>query len=155
MAEIEERLRRLEDEAEVLRTLYAYGSSIDYGREDEFRNCWTETAVLVWGKTPYRELPDFPVRRFEGIDAIVDAFRVHTHAPERFHKHLLHQPRLTIDGDQATVESLFTRLDESPEGPVIRSFGRYRDVLVRCHDGRWRFELREAEVESMVPQRTG
>jgi ketosteroid isomerase-like protein len=146
----ESRLRLLEDERDVLRTLYAYGSAIDYGLEGEFADCWTEDAVLVWGKTPHRELPQFPVRRFEGRGAIVEAFRAHTHAPELFHKHLLYQPRIRIEGDQAFVESGFGRLDESPEGPVIRSFGRYLDELARCEDGRWRFVRREAEVESVV-----
>ena len=40
-----------------------------------------------------------------------------------------------LDGDAATAESYFTRLNDSPRGPVVRSFGRYLDVLVRC-DGR-------------------
>ena len=52
----------------------------------------------------------------------------------------------------AAVESGFVRLDESPAGPVVRSFGRYRDELVRCEDGRWRFELREAFIENTVPR---
>ena len=33
--------------------------------------------------------------------------------------------------------------------PVLWVFGRYRDTLVRCADGRWRFSLRIAEVESV------
>ena len=151
---VESRLQLLEDERDVLKTLYAYGSAIDYGLEADFADCWTEDAVLLWGKTPHRQLPQFPVRRLEGRDAIVEAFRAHTHAPDLFHKHLLYQPTIRIDGDRAFVRSGFGRLDESPEGPVIRSFGRYVDELVRCADGRWRFESREAEVESVVRVRT-
>jgi hypothetical protein len=150
---LERRLRLLEDEREILRTLYAYGYAIDYGNEDEFAECWTEDAVLHWGKTDERDLSQFPVRRLVGRDAILEAFRAHTHAPELFHKHVLLQPRIDVDGDGARVECSFERVDESPDGPVIRSFGVYRDELTRCADGRWRFSARFAEVENMVATR--
>ena len=45
------------------------------------------------------------------------------------------EPRVRLDGDRATVESYFARLNDSPDGPVVRSFGRYFDVLVRDADG--------------------
>lgn len=153
VAALERRVRLLEDERDVLRALYAYGYAIDYGLEDEFAGCWAEHAVLVWGKTEHRELAQFPVRRLEGRPAILEAFRAHTHAPDLFHKHVLLQPAIRIDGDRAHVESGFERVDESPHGPVLRSFGRYRDELIRCEDGRWRFVRREAEVENMVSVR--
>lgn len=151
---LERRVRLLEDEREVLRTLYAYGYAIDYGYEQEFVDCWTEDAVLVWGKSGHRELAQFPVRRLVGREAILGAFRGHTHAPDLFHKHVLLQPRIRVEGERALVECSFERVDESPEGPVLRSFGVYRDELVRCADGRWRFSLREAEVENMIAART-
>src|SRR5262249_16887558 len=129
---LERRVRILEDERDVLRTLYAYGYAIDYGYEEEFLDCWTDDAVLHWGKTGERELAQFPVRRIEGRAAILEAFRAHTHAPELFHKHVLLQPRIWIEGDRARVECSFERVDESPDGPVIRSFGVYHDELTRC-----------------------
>ena len=144
-----ERLRRLEDEQSIRETLYSYGHALDYGYEDEFVECWTPTAVLVWQPTPERDV-GFVERRLVGRDAITEAFRGHTHAPEMFHKHLLFQPQIRLTGDTATVESGFARLDEGAGGPVLRSFGRYRDELVRCDDGRWRFTLREAFIESRV-----
>jgi ketosteroid isomerase-like protein len=138
---LEARLRLLEDERAILRTLYAYGHAIDYGYEDEFADCWTEDAVLYW---PWRE-------PLAGRAAILEAFRAHTHAPERFHKHLLVEPRVRVEGDRATVESMYARLDAYEDGPKLRSFGRYLDVLVRCPDGRWRFEERRAENEAKLP----
>jgi hypothetical protein len=130
--------------------LHAYGAAIDYGREEEFLDCWTETATLVWTPTPERDV-GFVERRLEGRDAIAEAFRGHTHAPAMFHKHLLFQPQIRLDGDRAAVESGFARVDESSGGPVLRSFGRYLDELVRCEDGRWRFTLRESFIENSVP----
>ena len=148
--ELERRLRALEDERAVLRTLFAYGYAIDYGLEEEFVDCWTEDATLVWSKTSHREFPQFPARCYTGREAIREAFQGQTHAPGEYHKHLLHQPRITITGDRATVQSGFSRIDEAAVRPLLRSFGRYLDELVRCADGRWRFVRREAEVESTV-----
>jgi ketosteroid isomerase-like protein len=56
-----------------------------------------------------------------------------------------------VNGDEATAESYFARLNDSPEGPVVRSFGRYMDVLVRCQDGAWRIRHRRLERESLIP----
>lgn len=136
MATIEERLRRLEDERDILQTLYTYGHAIDYGLESEFLDCWTETAELYWGGSPFR-----------GRARIAEAFRSHTHAPAFWHKHFLAEPRVKLEGDRATVVSLFARLDAYPEGPRILAFGRYLDTLVRCPDARWRFSERRAELE--------
>jgi ketosteroid isomerase-like protein len=144
-----ERLARLEDEAAIRETMYVYGDAIDYGHEQEFLDCWTEDAVLVWAPTPERDV-DFIARRLVGRAAIKEAFRAHTHAPVMFHKHLLFQPQIRLDGDRATVHSGFARLDEGSSGPTVRSFGRYSDTMVRCEDGRWRFSLRDASVESSV-----
>jgi hypothetical protein len=42
------------------------------------------------------------------------------------------------------------RMDHGPEGPIARSFGRYRDLLHRCDDGIWRFTERRTELESKI-----
>lgn len=95
-ASLTERLRLLEDERAIQRTLDAYGYAIDYGLEDEYRDCWLEDAVLEW---PTRSTP------MRGLGEILAAFRAHTHAPDTYHKHLLLHPRIRIEGDTATVES--------------------------------------------------
>jgi ketosteroid isomerase-like protein len=138
--DLEARVQRLEDEREILDTLYRYGHSIDYGLRDEWIDCWTETATLHW-----------PHESFTGHEEIGGAFDGHSHAPERYHKHLLIEPRIRVDGDRATADSYFSRFDAAPDGPSVRSFGRYRDVLVRCPDGRWRIQERHTERESLIP----
>jgi ketosteroid isomerase-like protein len=137
---LHERLRVLEDERSILDTLYQYGHSIDYGVRDEWLDCWAPGSVLTW-----------PHMTFTGLDEIAGAFDGHSHAPEAYHKHLLIEPRITLAGDTATVDSYFARVNDSPSGPVMRSFGRYRDVLIRCEDGRWRFMERVTERESLIP----
>jgi ketosteroid isomerase-like protein len=139
-AELEARLRRLEDEREILDTLYQYGHSIDYGWREEWLDCWTEDAVLRW-----------PHATYAGRAEIGRAFDGHSHAPDAYHKHFLAEPRIRLSGDRATVDSYFTRINDSPQGPVVRSFGRYRDVVVRCADGRWRIKERVLERESLIP----
>lgn len=138
---IEDRLNSLEDEQGILRTLYTYGHALDYGLEAEFLDCFTEDALLYWA-TP---------EPINGRAAIAQAFRSHSHAPAAYHKHLLIEPLIRIQGDSAVVESMFARLDHHDDGPRIRSFGRYRDILQRGADDRWRFKERRAERESRIP----
>lgn len=139
---LEERLRRLEDEKAILDTLYAYGHHLDEGLEDAWIDCWTEDAVLDW-----------PGRAFmRGHAELRAGFRAHSHAPEMYHKHLVIAPRITLHGDTATAISMFARLDRYPDGPGIRAFGRYRDQLIRCADGRWRIRERLPAIEAARTQ---
>ena len=139
MTGIEARLQRLEDEQAILDTLYGYGHGLDYGHEDAWIDCWTEDAVLDW---PGRAL-------MRGHAELRAGFRKHTHAPTVFHKHVVVEPRISIDGDRASVVSMYARLDRYTDGPKIRAFGRYRDTLVRCADGRWRLKERYPDIESI------
>ena len=138
--DVEARRRRLEDQNEILDTLYQYGHSIDYGWREEWLDCWTEDAVLRW-----------PHATFTGRTEIAGAFDGHSHAPDAYHKHCLVEPRVRCSGDRATVDSYFMRINASAVGPVVRSMGRYRDVLVRCPNGRWRIKERLLERESLIP----
>jgi len=140
MSSVEERLQRLEDERAIIDRLYAYCTSLDYGHREEWLDCWTEDGVLAW-----------PHETFTGREEIGRAFDGHSHAPEAFHKHVIVDPRVRQYGDEATAQSYFMRLNDSPGGPVVRSFGRYMDVLVRCDDGAWRIRERRLERESLIP----
>jgi hypothetical protein len=152
---VEMRLRALEDERDILQCLYRYGHSIDYGMEDEFLDCFTSDAFLSYDFETANQLADTGIgdndRQFQAQEAIVGFFHWHTNAPNVYHKHFLAEPRIKLEGDQASVSSFWTRLDRSEQGPVITSFGRYQDVFVRCPDGRWRIKERRGEIESCVP----
>jgi hypothetical protein len=148
MSDLAQRIARLEDRDAILERLATYGRAIDDGLTEAFADCWTDEAVLEFRPTPHRELP-FAARRYAGRTAIVaDFFARHTHAPQALHQHVILQPQIVLDGDRATVRSGFQRVDERPSGPVVRSFGRYRDELERCGDGAWRFTSRIGEVDS-------
>ncbi len=142
MASVEERLKVLEAKREILRTLHAYGHCLDYGDEAGFLDCFTEDAQLGW------TLFGAPL---QGHARIREGFHKHTHAPDAWHKHMLAEPRITLQGERATTHSYFFRLDpyESSGGaPEIYAFGRYIDTLARCADGRWRIARRVVEKEA-------
>jgi ketosteroid isomerase-like protein len=134
-------LGELLSEREILRTLHAYGHGLDYGDEALFMDCWQEDAILA------RPISG----EHAGHDAILRAFKRHTHAPDVYHKHFLVEPLIRLSGDEASVDSMFARLDVFPDGPQMSTFGRYRDRLRRCPDGRWRFVRRDAEIEASRP----
>lgn len=134
-------------ERDVLSTLYRYGHSIDNGLEEEWLDCFAlDGAFDVRYRVGVR-----PSRRFEGRDDLARFIAAHSRAPQRWHKHLLFEPLITVDGDRARVRSYFTRLDADDDGtPFVRAFGRYLDELVRGSDGKWRFAERIVEVEAVA-----
>ncbi len=143
--ELIRRLAALEVERAILRTLYRYGHSIDYGLEQEWVNCFTEDGVF----DVRRRVGPASVR-YEGRAALAAFIAQHTRAPGRYHKHMLMEPAIIVNGEQATVQSYFTRLDATRDGrPFIRAFGRYLDRMVKGVDGVWRFTERVAEVEAV------
>ena len=147
IADLEARLELLEAERAVLKTLYRYGHSIDYGDEESWVDCFTENGVFdVRARISGSHQPN---RLISGRDELTAFISRHTRAPELWHKHLLIEPQITVDGDTATVVSYLAVVMEHENEPLLRVFGRYRDRLARCPDGRWRFRERIAEVESM------
>lgn len=150
--DLAERVRALEDERDVLRTLYAYSYALDYEREDEFLECFTATAT--WTVAPARPWAGFEARTYAGREALRRFFREHIDGGSRSHKHLLVEPRVALDGDTARVESYYVRIDEDGEAPYLFSMGRYSDVLIRCDDGRWRLAQRQAYREAWTRERS-
>lgn len=159
MEDVLARLAALEAERAVLANLSRYGHSIDYGLRDQWLDCFTEDAVY-----DLRYRPGLPPRKFRGGtltetgvvyrgQAELAVFIAgHTHAPDRWHKHMLMEPVVMLGHGRATCQSYFARLDERPGEPRITSFGRYLDRLLACPDGRWRFEERIAEIEALHPR---
>jgi len=143
LAELERRLQAVEDEREVLRTLHQYAHSLDYGSQaSEFTDCFLEDGV--WYSTVEGRWAGASGLRLEGREQLERWFNRHAErgVPGHFTKHYMVEPEIRLDGDRATVQSYFSGIHEEPGGPLLYSMGRYLDVLVRCPDGRWRFQER-------------
>jgi hypothetical protein len=139
------RVEKLEDEHAILQRLYVYGHSLDYGDEDRWLDCFTADGSFVVDRGADTRTS------YIGRAELAAFVRAHTRAPANWHKHLLVEPRIHCDGDRATASSYFVRLDGMSDGPVVRSFGRYVDQLIR-DDGNWRIQQRVVEVEAhMLP----
>jgi uncharacterized protein (TIGR02246 family) len=136
------RLRLLEDEREITRTLYRYAHAQYNGDRAQFLDCFTEDAVVVRSRHG---------REVVGADAIGAFFDAITHAPEAYHKHVVFEPVIEIDGDEAVVSSDFLYVQDR-DGPMISHFGHYADELTRCPDGRWRFRRRALQTEAVQPR---
>ena len=142
--ELEARVRLLEDERLIVRTLYRYGHAIDYGREEEWLDCFTDDAV--WDAR-MRKAPEQSIRLI-GRAQLAEYIASHTRPPTAHHKYLLVEPLIEIDGDEAVVQSYFVRLNANDNGPsTVHAMGRYRDAMVRGADGRWRFRERIVEID--------
>ena len=158
---VESRLRELEDERSIRDTIHQYCQSLDYGIEEEWLDCFTETAVWDWSvrddviarALEQQGLPSKPVR-IEGIERLRAMVKGYTRPPERWHKHTVSNTRIKVDGDAATAASYFVRVDASTHdsSSYLRAFGRYLDRLVRCPDGKWRIQERRCELEAHIDE---
>ena len=140
------RLQRLEDDAAIRETLYAYGSALDYGDREQFLRCFTADAEYV---VTMRLAPDGGMT-FRGHDELGAYFDGHTHAPDAWHKHVTTNIVAAIDGDTAEVTSYFLRVDAGADAApaTVLASGRYVDVVVR-DGGSWRIRSRRCEVENL------
>jgi SnoaL-like domain len=148
LAELKSRVALMDAEREILRTLYTFAHSIDHGPPDVWVDCFTEDGV-------------FEVRRragtaasfvVSGRDELQPFAEGHSRAPEVWRKHVLVEPLIEIDGDAATCLSYMFGLSDQGGRPTLGVFGRYRDRLARCSDGRWRIRERIAETESRLDE---
>ena len=144
MTSLASRIRDLEDEREVLRTLSQYGHALDHGDEEAMLDAFIPDGV--WERVNARHPAD--IKRHAAPDGLRRLVREHPR--NVFMKHLLVEPQVALSGDEAEVVSYFVRIQEHPDGPYLYAFGRYRDQLRRCPDGRWRIVLRHAETEATV-----
>jgi hypothetical protein len=139
------RVGALEDERAIHAVLHRYGHAIDYGLEQEWIDCFTPDAVFeIRARVTGRHMIASGTQQLAAFAAR------HTRAPGRFHKHLVADVLVTMNGREAHAESLYARLDATRDGhPYVFSFGRYRDRLRKCDDDVWRLCARIAESESL------
>jgi ketosteroid isomerase-like protein len=135
-------LQELLDERDILRTLHRYAHTLDAGDYAGFADCFTEDAV-------YGSTRNGPMAT--GRAELEDFAKRYQHAPAAFHKHVVVDPLINVDGDGASVRSYYFFIQDRPSGPFIASYGTYADRLVRGADGCWRLASRTIESEAMNP----
>ncbi len=143
------RLKTLEDRAAILDTLHNYGHALDYGDVGKLMDCFTQDTV--------REIhrPDGTVNRWEGAAGTREFATTHSHAPAKYHKHLVLNAVVDINGDTAEVSSYMFRFDAGKgEKSHVWGMGRYLDTMRRDADGRWRILQRITWIEDDWPGRS-
>jgi hypothetical protein len=141
------RLRVLEDERAILRTLHQYCHAMDYGPDSEFISCFVNDGL--WEVRMRRSGAGFKCRGHIQLAASLAA-QMSVRVPALFAKHIVIDPLITLSGDRASVVSYFLRVEPRPDAPTeIVASGRSFDRMVRVEDGIWRFEERIAEIDDM------
>jgi uncharacterized protein (TIGR02246 family) len=139
--DIEERMRRLEDLAEIQQLCVDYGRFVDRGEFASYAELFCEDGELVIGDAP-------PTKGRETIRLSMEQSlggRIGQSA------HQIGVPSVEIDGDRATGEVQWTVVAPNPDGGLTpMALGHHVDELAR-EDGRWRFRRRQIRFEVPGP----
>jgi hypothetical protein len=146
MKQYAERLPAWEDERGVHQTLNLYAHAMDYGEEDVWNDCFTDDALFLVIDVKRSE----EIYRVEGRARLAAYIAAYPKPPAVFAKHVCSQVLVRVEGDAARSESFWLAVNSEGGGgvPNIMAFGRYKDRLARCPDGRWRFVERICETEA-------
>lgn len=131
------RLQQLEDRAQILELLAAYGATLDRRDFAAFGQLFAEDAEYGSGAGN-------PTRGRAAIQAQLE--RVITSNPSNLpapNHHLFFNPSITVNGDRATAHSLgaYSAPDAAGQATQLMFFVAYDDELVRS-GGRWLFQRR-------------
>lgn len=141
---VEERLRRLEDRAELRELILTYRRHLD-ARDLKAYGLLFAAGGEWLGGTGYGKSP-------AGITAMLEEkLPGNSSAAGQSSWHLVTEPEIALHGDQATGDvtwALVARGDD--DAPALRLLGHYEDTYVR-EDGRWKFQRRVAHTD--IPHR--
>jgi hypothetical protein len=136
-SELHERLARIEDVEEIRALVDAYGYYFD-------RALWRDVALLFAADGKLRLGPiraDGP----DDIEKVVSEQMSSGRVPgaDRLEiVHLIANPKITLDGDTATGDVMWTVVKRGSDGlPFVSAQGRHLDDYVR-ENGKWRIQRR-------------
>ena len=132
---LEARLRRLEDAEEIRQLLLEYANALDAADYVRYANLFTEDGEL-----------DAQLGQAKGREAIISLLQerlgVDSERPRKPALHVIGQPDLRIDGDEANSTVIWAYVTHDDEGfPLLLQLGHYRDDLAR-ENGAWKFRRR-------------
>ena len=141
LAEVTERLRRLEDIEEIRRLYVDYGRYLDDGDAAGYASLFSQDAKLRLG----------PVLHANGREEIeraaVKMLGGRSPGEEKGSIHVIDTPRLQLSGDNASGECVWAAIGRGRDGaaPSVLA-GRHVDKLVR-EEGIWRFAERRGFID--------
>jgi hypothetical protein len=133
------------DELAILRTMNRYSRALDYCLADEWHDVFTEDARYE------TVLPDGQIfcllTTREELSRFLDEY---PKPPVQYSKHVLVNPVIDIDGDEAQGDSGWMFFSRGPEGlaPHLKAFGRYLDRF-RREGSLWRIAERRCLTEAV------
>jgi hypothetical protein len=141
-AQLEARLRRLEDERDILDCVHAYSHGLDGKELADFLDCFTDDGRFAWKPKPGADW----ALEVDGRPELERWFHDHErNIPAGVEHHVLTNPRVVSnDGVRARAVSWYLIIRDYGGRPGVRSTGRYLDDLLRGSDGRWRIHERLA-----------
>ena len=152
---LEQRVRALEDREAILKTMYQYAYTIDFGQDvREYTDLYTDDAIFqsVAAQPSASALSTAASATARGAVVGRQALekwitnewqmRERLLAAGHYRIHEMMEPDITLDGDRATVRSYFQTTDNDNGRIYMVSIGVYKDQFVRSPDGRWRMKER-------------
>jgi ketosteroid isomerase-like protein len=141
---VEDRLRRLEDHAEIRQLIQDYRRNLDARDLTAYGLLFARDGEWLGG-TGYGQSP-------AGITAMLEErLPGNRSATGQSSWHLVAEPDIVLHGEQATGEVTWALVARDDSGaPTLRLLGRYEDTYIR-EDGRWRFQRRIAHTD--IPHR--
>lgn len=130
-AELERRLRALEDRAEIAELIASYGPAVDSGAGDAVAALWSPEGTYQFDET---------VLDADGIRSLVD-YDTHVGYMRRGCGHILSAPRIVLDGDSAVAVTHSAVLVREGERWVAERVSANRWELTRTDEG-WRVQRR-------------
>jgi uncharacterized protein (TIGR02246 family) len=141
---VEDRLRRLEDRAEIRRLVQTYRIHLDARDLRAYGLLFAAEGEWLGGTGSGRS----PA----GITAMLEE-RLPGNASESGQAswHLVTEPEIALHGDRATGDVTWALVDRGAgDTPTLRLLGHYEDTYVR-EDGQWKFQRRVAHTD--IPYR--
>jgi uncharacterized protein (TIGR02246 family) len=136
MTTVEQRLQRLEDRDAIHQIFIDYGRHLDQGDWDSYAALFAEDGEVLLG----------PMGRAKGRDAIRELMATTLTPGLGTSYHLISSPAVSIDGDSATAEVMWTVLQRGEDGgPVVTMLGKHLDQLSRVEGG-WVIQRRAGHV---------
>jgi hypothetical protein len=141
---VEDRLRRLEDRAEIRQLILTYKDHLDARDLTAYGLLFAADGEWLGG-TGYGKSP-------AGITAMLkERLPGNTADSRQSSWHLVTEPEIALHGDQATGDVTWALVARGgADTPTVQLLGHYEDTYVR-EDGRWKFQRRVAHTD--IPYR--